>query len=81
MLGQVEDSSRTMSNESAASSGTYPRIYAIVKCVTRGKVATYAHELEQRFLLERDGVTLDAAGRIPLARVRWKPPLREEIGG
>ena len=58
-------------NESVASSGTHPRIYAVVKRVPRGKVATYAQELEERFLLEREGVTFDAAGRIPLACVSW----------
>ena len=30
-------------------------------------------ELVQRLLLEREGVPLDARGRVPLARVQWNP--------
>ena len=37
-------------------------------------------ELEQRFRLEREGVTFDASGRIPLERFAWKtgPPRGRE---
>ena len=35
--------------------------------------ASDSHEL-QRMLLEAEGVTFDAKGRIPLARFRWKAP-------
>ncbi|MGH7510264.1 MAG: MGMT family protein [Gemmatimonadales bacterium] len=30
-------------------------------------------ELVQRLLLEREGIALDARGRVPLERNRWKP--------
>ena len=30
-------------------------------------------ELVQRLLLERDGVSLDARGRVPLRRIGWTP--------
>jgi methylated-DNA-protein-cysteine methyltransferase-like protein len=30
-------------------------------------------ELEQQLLLEREGVRLDARGRVSLAQVQWKP--------
>jgi methylated-DNA-protein-cysteine methyltransferase-like protein len=30
-------------------------------------------ELVQRGLLEREGIRLDPRGRVPLARVRWRP--------
>ncbi len=30
-------------------------------------------ELVQRVLLEREGVPMDARGRVPLDRVRWQP--------
>ena len=33
-------------------------------------------ELVQQQLLEREGVRLDAKGRVPLARVRWSAGLR-----
>jgi len=33
-------------------------------------------ELVQQQLLEREGVRLDAKGRVPLARVRWRAGLR-----
>jgi methylated-DNA-protein-cysteine methyltransferase-like protein len=33
-------------------------------------------ELVQRGLLEREGIRLDARGRVPLARVRWRPRLK-----
>ena len=33
-------------------------------------------ELVQQQLLEREGVRLDARGRVPLARVRWRAGLR-----
>jgi methylated-DNA-protein-cysteine methyltransferase related protein len=33
-------------------------------------------ELVQQLLLEKEGVRLDARGRIPLERVRWQPRLR-----
>jgi methylated-DNA-protein-cysteine methyltransferase related protein len=97
----------------------YERIYAVVRRVPRGKVATYgqvarlaglngqarlvgyamhalptgtavpwhrvinAHgmislrrtgdSLSQRMLLEREGVSFDAAGRTSLTRFAWKP--------
>jgi methylated-DNA-protein-cysteine methyltransferase-like protein len=99
---------------------TYQRIYAIVRRIPRGRVATYGQvaslaglkgharqvgyalhalpeeaavpwhrvvnasggislramaggELVQRALLEREGIRLDARGRVPLTRVRWVP--------
>ena len=33
-------------------------------------------ELVQRLLLEKEGVRLDARGRIPLDRLRWQPRVR-----
>jgi methylated-DNA-protein-cysteine methyltransferase related protein len=98
---------------------TYQRIYAVVRRIPRGHVATYGQvatlaglagharqvgyalhalpngtgvpwhrvvnasgrisvravpgaELVQQQLLEREGVRLDARGRVPLARVRWR---------
>jgi methylated-DNA-protein-cysteine methyltransferase-like protein len=33
-------------------------------------------ELVQQQLLEREGVRLDARGRVPLARVRWTPGVK-----
>lgn len=38
--------------------------------------ATPGGELVQRILLEREGVRLDARGRVPLDRVRWQPGRR-----
>ncbi len=38
--------------------------------------ATPGGELVQQLLLEKEGVRLDARGRIPLERVRWQPRLR-----
>jgi methylated-DNA-protein-cysteine methyltransferase-like protein len=35
--------------------------------------ATAGGELVQRLLLEKEGVPLDARGRVPLDRVRWQP--------
>jgi methylated-DNA-protein-cysteine methyltransferase-like protein len=35
--------------------------------------ATPGGELVQQLLLEREGVRLDARGRVPLDRVRWQP--------
>ncbi|TBR22410.1 MGMT family protein [bacterium] len=99
-------------------SGNYARIYAAVRRIPRGKVATYGQvaklaglprharqvgyalhalpaasdvpwqrvvnaqgavspravpgfEDEQRRLLEREGVTFDGRGRIPLSRFQW----------
>jgi methylated-DNA-protein-cysteine methyltransferase related protein len=100
-------------------SDAYQRIYAVVRRIPRGKVATYGqvaklagltnaarqvgyalHALtgtsvlpwhrvinsagrislppetggvEQRFRLLKDGVMVDATGRIPLARHQWRP--------
>ena len=97
---------------------TYTRIYAVVRRIPRGRVATYGQvarlaglpgharlvgyalhaledggvpwqrvinargeisprsiggpELLQRQLLEREGVSFDARGRVSLARQRWK---------
>ncbi len=39
--------------------------------------ATPGGELVQQILLEKEGVRLDARGRIPLERVRWQPRLRQ----
>jgi methylated-DNA-protein-cysteine methyltransferase related protein len=33
-------------------------------------------ELVQRGLLQREGIPLDPRGRVPLARVRWRPRLK-----
>ena len=38
--------------------------------------ATPGGELVQQLLLEKEGIRLDARGRIPLERVRWQPRLR-----
>ncbi len=35
----------------------------------------------QRALLEQEGVAFDAAGRIPLARYRWRPRVRGPAPG
>jgi methylated-DNA-protein-cysteine methyltransferase related protein len=35
--------------------------------------ATQGGELVQRILLEREGIRLDARGRVPLDRLRWHP--------
>jgi methylated-DNA-protein-cysteine methyltransferase related protein len=35
-------------------------------------------ELEQQLLLEREGIRLDASGRIRLAEVQWKPRSRSK---
>lgn len=35
--------------------------------------ATPGGELDQQLLLAREGVRLDARGRVPLERVRWRP--------
>jgi methylated-DNA-protein-cysteine methyltransferase related protein len=105
------------------SPGSYARIYAVVRRIPRGRVATYGQvaelaglsgharqvgyalhalpagttvpwhrvvnaggscslraepgaELTQRLLLEREGVRFDARGRVPLARIRWRPGAR-----
>jgi methylated-DNA-protein-cysteine methyltransferase related protein len=39
--------------------------------------ATPGGELVQQLLLEKEGVRLDARGRIPLEHVRWQPRLRQ----
>ncbi len=103
-------------------SASYRRIYAIVRRIPRGRVATYgqvaalaglpgaarqvgyalhalsgstalpwqrvinatgrislppeAGGLEQRFRLIADGVPVDDQGRVPLARVQWRPRTR-----
>lgn len=100
-------------------SASYQRIYAIVRRIPRGRVATYgqvaalaglpgaarqvgyalhalsgstalpwqrvinaagrislpphAGGLEQRFRLIADGIPVDDQGRVPLARVQWRP--------
>jgi methylated-DNA-protein-cysteine methyltransferase related protein len=98
---------------------TYQDIYAVVRRIPRGRVATYGQvaelaglpgharqvgyalhaladgttvpwhrvvnargscslrsvpgaELTQRILLEREGIRFDAAGRVALAKVRWR---------
>ena len=104
-------------------SNSYQRIYAVVRRIPEGRVATYGQvaslaglagharqvgyalhalpkgaaipwhrvvnadggislrsipggELVQRGLLEREGIRLDQRGRVPLARVRWRPRLK-----
>jgi methylated-DNA-protein-cysteine methyltransferase-like protein len=104
-------------------SNSYQRIYAVVRRIPEGRVATYGQvaslaglagharqvgyalhalpdgtaipwhrvvnanggislrsmpggELVQRGLLEREGIPLDPRGRVPLARVRWRPRLK-----
>ena len=104
-------------------SNSYQRIYAVVRRIPEGRVATYGQvaslaglagharqvgyalhalpkgtaipwhrvvnadgeislrsmpggELVQRGLLEREGIRLDPRGRVPLARVRWRPRLK-----
>lgn len=99
--------------------GAYARIYAVVRRIPRGRVATYGQvaelaglagharqvgyalhglpagtavpwhrvinaaggvslravpgaDLTQRQLLEREGVSFDARGRVALSRVRWR---------
>lgn len=42
--------------------------------------AAQGAELVQQILLEREGVHLDARGRVSLAKVQWKP-LRHQIPG
>jgi methylated-DNA-protein-cysteine methyltransferase-like protein len=37
-------------------------------------------ELIQQILLEREGIQLDARGRVPLARVQWKARARAAAG-
>jgi methylated-DNA-protein-cysteine methyltransferase related protein len=37
-------------------------------------------ELVQEILLKREGIQLDARGRVPLARVQWKMRARPEAG-
>ena len=101
-------------------SNSYQHIYAVVRRIPEGRVATYGQvaslaglagharqvgyalhalpkgtaipwhrvvnadgeislrsipgsELVQRGLLEREGIRFDPRGRIPLARVRWRP--------
>ncbi len=102
--------------------GTHARIYAVVKRIPRGRVATYGQVAElagfsrqprlvgyalnaltddripwhrvinargrvstrterdcetiQRTLLEDEGVTFDASGRVALERLRWRPRRR-----
>ena len=41
--------------------------------------ATPGGELVQRLLLEKEGIRLDARGRVPLDRLRWRPRVR--VGG
>jgi methylated-DNA-protein-cysteine methyltransferase-like protein len=113
-----------MPKRTPARESTYQRIYAVVRRIPRGRVATYGQVAElarlggharqvgyalhairpekdtlpwhrvinaqgrisaraepggdriQRQLLEREGVRFDAAGRIDLARYRWKPRRR-----
>jgi methylated-DNA-protein-cysteine methyltransferase related protein len=104
-------------------SDSYQRIYAVVRRIPEGRVATYGQvaslaglagharqvgyalhalpdgtaipwhrvvnanggislrsmpggELVQRGLLQREGIPLDPRGRVPLARVRWRPRLK-----
>lgn len=102
---------------------SYQRIYAVVRRIPRGRVATYGQvaslaglrgharqvgyalyalppgtvvpwhrvvnarggisvravlggELVQQLLLEQEGISLDARGRVALDRVQWKPGTR-----
>jgi methylated-DNA-protein-cysteine methyltransferase related protein len=104
-------------------SSSYQRIYAVVRRIPEGRVATYGQvaslaglagharqvgyalhalpngtaipwhrvvnakggislrsmpggELVQRGLLQREGIPLDPRGRVPLARVGWRPRLK-----
>jgi methylated-DNA-protein-cysteine methyltransferase-like protein len=106
-------------------STSYQRIYAVVRRIPAGRVATYGQvaelaglagrarqvgyalhalpdhtslpwhrvvnagggisrrsmpgaELTQQVLLEQEGIRLDAAGRVRLARVRWQPRSRSK---
>jgi methylated-DNA-protein-cysteine methyltransferase-like protein len=48
-----------------------------------GRISTRAMpggELVQRLLLEREGIRLDARGRVPLDQVRWNPRVRAGAG-
>jgi methylated-DNA-protein-cysteine methyltransferase-like protein len=105
---------------STPQSTTYQRIYAVVRRIPKGRVATYGQiaalaglpgharqvgyamyslpehsavpwhrvinargeisrrsvpgwELQQRVLLEREGVEFDARGRVDLGEVQWRP--------
>jgi methylated-DNA-protein-cysteine methyltransferase-like protein len=65
----------------ALPSGTHVPWHRVVNAA--GKISTRATpggELVQRILLEREGVWLDARGRVPLDRVRWQPS-RRTTGG
>ena len=42
--------------------------------------ATPGGELVQRLLLEREGIRLDARGRVPLDQLRWNPRVRVGAG-
>lgn len=42
--------------------------------------ATPGGELVQRLLLEREGIRLDARGRVPLDQLRWNPRARVGAG-
>jgi methylated-DNA-protein-cysteine methyltransferase related protein len=42
--------------------------------------ATPGGELVQQLLLEREGIRLDARGRVPLDRLRWHPRVRAGAG-
>lgn len=47
-----------------------------------GRISTRASpggELVQQLLLEREGVRLDARGRVPLDQVRWQPRRRSAL--
>jgi methylated-DNA-protein-cysteine methyltransferase-like protein len=106
---------------SPAGAGTYAKIYAVVRRIPRGRVATYGQiaelaglpgharqvgyalhalpegsvlpwhrvlnargalslrrdsggEIAQRLRLEQEGVRFNAAGRVALERVQWRPP-------
>jgi methylated-DNA-protein-cysteine methyltransferase related protein len=106
-------------------STSYQRIYAVVRRIPAGRVATYGQvaelaglagrarqvgyalhalpghtplpwhrvvnaaggisrrsspgaEISQQVLLQQEGIRLDAAGRVKLARVRWQPRSRSK---
>lgn len=112
-----------MAERRKALSPSYAKIYAVVRRIPRGRVATYGQvaelaglagharqvgyalhalpdstalpwhrvvnaqgavslrsvpgvELQQRVLLEREGISFNARGRIALSQHRWKPARR-----
>jgi methylated-DNA-protein-cysteine methyltransferase related protein len=57
--------------------GTVVPWHRVVNAAGRISVRTTpGGELVQQLLLEKEGVRLDARGRIPLDRLRWQPRVR-----